>query len=84
MGALANRQQSPFAGEVHQRLLQLLEGADLDLADALAADVIDLGELLQGLGIVAQTPLGQDVTFAVIEGIAALKDAVALLSCNVR
>ena len=50
MGISASRrQQPPLAGEVHQRLLQLLERAHLDLADALAADVIDLAQLLERL-----------------------------------
>ena len=66
-GLSRRRQQPPLAGEAHQRLLQLLERAHLDLADALAADVVDLAQLLERLGLVGQAPLGQDVLLAVVE-----------------
>src|SRR5665213_3743622 len=60
-------EQAAFAGEVHQCLLQFLEGADLDLANALAADVVDLAQFLERLGFVGQAPLGQDVLLAVVQ-----------------
>ena len=60
-------QQPALAGQAHQRLLQLLERADLDLADALAADVIDLAELLERLGLVGEAPLGQDMALALVQ-----------------
>ena len=52
----------PLAGDALHRLLQLLERAHLDLAHAFAADVVDLAQLLQRLGLVDQAPVGQDMT----------------------
>ena len=49
---LGGRKQPPLAREPQQRRLQLLERANLDLADALAADAIDLAQLLERLGLV--------------------------------
>jgi hypothetical protein len=40
--------QALFYGGVADRFLQLFEGADFDLADPLAADAVDLAQLLQG------------------------------------
>ena len=54
-------EQPAVASQAHHRLLQLLEGANLDLANAFAADAVDLAQLLQRLGIIGQAPLGQDV-----------------------
>src|SRR3546814_7834263 len=59
--------QALFTRKPHHRLLQLLERAHLDLADALAADTIDLAQFLERLGIVGQPPLGEDVLLAVVE-----------------
>jgi hypothetical protein len=48
------REQPAVTGDAHHRLLQLVEGADLDLADAFAADAVDLAQLLERLGIVGR------------------------------
>jgi hypothetical protein len=48
-------------------VLDLLEGADLDLADALAADVEFAGEILQRDRIVAQAAGLEDALFALVE-----------------
>ena len=47
---LGGGKQLALAGEADQRRLQLLERANLDLADALAADAVDLAQLLERLG----------------------------------
>src|SRR5487761_1775329 len=49
------------------RLLQFLEGADLDLAHPLARDAILLREVLERGRVVAQSALGQDMALAVVE-----------------
>src|SRR5690348_3622220 len=59
------RRQQPFGGDALHRLLQLLERAHLDLADALAADVVLLRQLFERLGVIGQPPLRQDVPFAI-------------------
>src|SRR4051812_7715908 len=72
-GWSGRRQQAALAGEAHQRLLQLLERPHLDLADTLAADVVDLGELLQSLRLVSQAPLGEDMLLALVQRLHRLK-----------
>src|SRR3546814_9958942 len=59
--------QAALAGELEHCLLQLFKGAHLDLADALAADLIDLAQILERLGIVGQAAFGQDVTLALVQ-----------------
>lgn len=49
------------------RLLQLLEGAHLDLAHPLARDAVLLRQILKGGRVIAQAPLGQDVAFAIVQ-----------------
>src|SRR3712207_8445419 len=44
-----------FARKPQQGGLQLLERTHLDLADAFAADVVNLAEFLERLGLVGQT-----------------------------
>src|SRR5580704_3401413 len=52
---------------VLDRLLHLLEGAHLDLADALARHAELIGELFQGDRIVGETPRLEDATLAIVE-----------------
>ena len=66
-GQAKRRQQPSLAGQAQQRRLQLLERAHLDLADALAADAIDLAQFLERLGLVGEAALHQDMLFAVVE-----------------
>src|SRR5579883_723632 len=54
-------------GEVLHRLLQLLEGAHLDLPHALARDPVFLGEVLEGGRVLLETPLDEDAPLARIE-----------------
>src|SRR5690606_19249087 len=54
-------------GSFLDRVLDLFEGADLDLADALAADVILLGQFLTGQRIVPQATGLEDGAFALVE-----------------
>src|SRR3569623_187593 len=56
-----------FLGGVLHRFLDLLEGADLDLPDTLAADVVFLRQLLERGRIVAQAPRLEDRLLAFIE-----------------
>jgi hypothetical protein len=49
------------------RLLQFLEGAHLDLANALARDAVLLREILERGRVLPQAPLGQDVALAVVQ-----------------
>src|SRR5215469_10222131 len=49
------------------RFLQLLEGAYLDLAHALARDAVLLREIFESGRVVAQPAFGQDMTLAVVE-----------------
>src|SRR5690348_16430498 len=56
-----------FLGGVLHRFLHLLEGADLDLADALAADVVFLRQFLERRRIVAQPASLEDRLLAIIE-----------------
>src|SRR3546814_15325827 len=71
---LPGRKQFPFAGEVHQRFLQLFERPDLYLANALATDVIDLGKLFEGLRILRKAPFRQDMLLAVVQRIHCLHE----------
>src|SRR3546814_2122574 len=59
--------QAAFAGQLEHRLLKFLEGADLDLADAFAADVIDLAQILERLGVVGQAAFGQNMALALVQ-----------------
>src|SRR3546814_19247531 len=59
--------QAALAGELEHCLLQLFQGAHLDLADALAADLIDLAQILERLGIVGHAAFGTDVTLALVQ-----------------
>src|SRR3546814_18558024 len=59
--------QAAFAGQLEHRLLKFLEGADLDLADAFAADVIDLAQILERLGVVGQAAFGQHLAPATVQ-----------------
>ncbi len=67
---LPARSELPVAG-VHPTfgdlglhcLLQFFERADLNLADALAGDVVLLGQVFQRGRIVLKPPLDQDVAF---------------------
>src|SRR3546814_1290565 len=65
-GVLADRQAFLYGG-VADRLLQLLEGAHLDLAHTLAADAVFLREVLQRGRVVLQTALLQNMTLALVE-----------------
>src|SRR3546814_13328865 len=56
--------QAAFAGQLEHRLLQFLEGADLDLADAFAADVIDLAQIIARLEVVGQAAFGPNLALA--------------------
>src|SRR5439155_27370369 len=57
---LRRRQQPSLAGKPQQRCLELFERAYLDLADAFAADAVDLAQLLERLRLVGEAPLHQD------------------------
>src|SRR3546814_19648790 len=59
--------QAAFAGQLEHRLLKFLEGADLDLADAFAADVLDLAQILARLGVVGQAAFGQNMALALVQ-----------------
>src|SRR3546814_14642707 len=59
--------QAAFAGQLEHRLLKFLEGADLDLADAFAADVLDLAQILDRLGVVGQAAFGQNMPLALVQ-----------------
>ena len=54
---------------VLHRLLQLVEGAHLDLAHALAADAVLGRQVFQRLGLVDQTTLDDDVAAALELGV---------------
>src|SRR3546814_253695 len=56
-----------FDRGVADRLLQLLEGAHLDLAHALAADAVLLREVFQRGRLVLQPALLEDVALALVE-----------------
>src|ERR1700737_4490752 len=49
------------------RLLQLLEGTDLNLAHALTRDAVSLRQILEGGRVLAQPALREDVAFAVVQ-----------------
>src|SRR4029077_15609160 len=49
------------------RLLQLLEGAHLDLAHPLARDAVLLRQILERRRVVAQAALAEDMTLALVE-----------------
>ena len=58
----------PAFGDLRlHRLLQLLEGAHLDLAHPLAGDVVLLRQILQRGRIVLQPPLDQDVALPLVQ-----------------
>src|SRR5690349_14138872 len=59
--------QTLFDDGVLHRLLQLLEGAHLDLAHAFARDAVTLAEFLQRGRLVLQAPLAQDVALALVQ-----------------
>src|SRR5690606_10551717 len=59
--------QPPFAGELEHGLPQLLERTHFDLTDALAADVIDLAQILKRLRIVGEAAFGENVALALVE-----------------
>src|SRR5437870_13534563 len=61
------RHEAALDGGGLDRLLQLFEGAHLDLAHSLARDAVLLGEILEGGRVVPQTPLGQGMALAVIQ-----------------
>jgi hypothetical protein len=48
-------------------LRHLLERTHLDLPDTLTRDTVDLAQLSERLGWIAETPLSQDVALAVAE-----------------
>src|SRR5438874_7755914 len=64
---LGRGQQAALAREAQQRGLELLERADFDLADALAADAIDLAQFLERLGLVGEAALHQDMLLAIVQ-----------------
>ena len=53
-----------FGDDRRHRLLDLVKGPHLKLADPLAADAVFLAKLLQRLRIVLQPPLGENMAFA--------------------
>src|SRR3546814_9741462 len=63
----AGADQAAFAGQLGHRLLKFLEGADLDRADAFAADVIDLAQILERLGVFGQAAFGQNMALALVQ-----------------
>ena len=64
-------------GDCEHRVLQLLEGARLDLAHALARDAVDLAQVLERLGLLVEPALGQDVALALVERLEALGQQAA-------
>src|SRR5688572_32668911 len=62
-------QQPLLARQPYQRRLQLLERSHFDLADAFAADAVDLGQVLQRLWLVDQAALGEDMALALVEAL---------------
>src|ERR1044071_4898426 len=58
------RREAPLEGARFDCLLQLLEGAHLDLADALAGDAELLRQVLEGRRVVLEPSLPQDVPLA--------------------
>ena len=61
------RDQAAFDRGGLDRLLQLLEGAHLDLADPLARDAVLLRQILERRRVLLEAPLGQDVALALVE-----------------
>ena len=57
-----------LAGRLLHGRLDLLEGAHLDLADALAADAELRGEVLQRRRLLGQAPRLEDALLAVVRG----------------
>ena len=48
-------------------LLQLLEGTDLDLADAFPTDIVDLAEIFERLRLILQLALSQDMALTLVQ-----------------
>src|SRR5947209_11233759 len=59
------------------RLLELLEGADLDLADALVRDAVFLRQILKRGRLLAQPAMRQDIALALVEMAHGLDQEVA-------
>src|SRR3546814_15907795 len=68
-----------FEGGGPDRLWQLLEGTDLDLAHTLPADAVFLAQLLQGQGLVAQPALGEDVPLALVQSLHRALEQIAAI-----
>ncbi len=66
-GVLCVGQHALFTGKFAHFLLQLLESAHFDLADALAADVVLAGQFFKRNDLILQTALHQDVFLAVVQ-----------------
>ena len=58
-----------FARHALHRLLQLVEGAHLDLAHPFATDAVDRAQLFKGRRIFLQAALGEDVLLALVQGL---------------
>jgi hypothetical protein len=58
--------EAAFEGGGLDGLLQFLEGADLDLPDALAGDAVLLLQVLERGRVLLEAPLGQDVALALV------------------
>src|SRR6266568_4660357 len=61
------RDQPAFDGGGLDRLLQLLEGAHLDLTHPLARDAVLLRQIFEGRRVFLQPALGQDMALAIVE-----------------
>src|SRR5579872_5679956 len=62
------------------RLLQLLEGAHLNLPHALAADIVLLAQILERGRLLAQPALAEDVAFPLVERAHGLGQQLAALA----
>src|SRR5437763_12565585 len=76
-GGSGRRREAPLEGACFDRLLQFLEGAHLDLADALAGDAELLREILEGGRVVLEPALDEDVPLAIRQELHRLAEEVA-------
>jgi len=81
------RKQLPVGRDAVHRLLQLFECAHFDLAHAFAADVVDLAQFLERLGVFRQAAFGEDVALTLVEAVHRLHqhfvaDELLLGFCN--
>src|SRR6266852_4181048 len=61
------RDEPAFDGRGLDRLLQLLEGAHLDLTHPLARNTVLLRQIFERRRVFLEPPLGQDVALAIVE-----------------